>query len=154
VHLGTHFGVDPVDVEAQVIGDHGTSQVFLWSSARVAGAPLTTLLQQRGENLSDLRIKLENDVRYANITIIEGHDASQYGIGIVSTRIAEMVLRDERSAIPIGSYQPEFGVTLSLPSVVGSAGIVVTLPPDLSPEERNGSQQSAKNLRNALERVS
>ena len=81
VHLGAHFGVDPRQVEAQVLGDHGTSQVFLWSSARVAGVPLATLLQERGENLTDLRAKVERGVRYANITIIEGHDASQYGIG-------------------------------------------------------------------------
>ena len=153
VHLGAHFGVNPVNVEAQVIGDHGTSQVFLWSSARVAGVPLATLLQQRGEKLGDLRAKIENDVRYANITIIEGHDASQYGIGILSARIAEMVLRDERSAVPIGSYQPEFGVTLSLPSIVGSAGVAAILPVALSPEERNGLQNSAANLRKALERV-
>lgn len=153
VHLGTHFGVDPMDVEAQVIGDHGTSQVFLWSSARVAGVPLTTLLHGRGEKISGLRKKIENDVRYANITIIEGHDASQYGIGIVSARIAEMVLRDERSAIPIASYQPEYGVTLSLPSIVGSGGIVATFTPDLSLEERNGLQKSVDSLRTALGRV-
>ena len=154
VHLGAHFGVDPVNVEAQVIGDHGTSQVFLWSSARIAGVPLARLLQERRGSLAELRAKVENDVRYANITIIEGHDASQYGIGIVSARIAEMVLRDERSAIPIGSYQREFGVTLSLPSIVGSTGVVATLPTELSPEERNGLHNSAQNLRKALERVS
>ena len=78
-------------VEAQVIGDHGTSQVFLWSSARIAGVPLATLLKERGEKLDDMRQELEKDVRYANIMIIEGHEASQYGIGIVSARIAEMV---------------------------------------------------------------
>lgn len=153
VHLGAHFGVDPVDVEAQVIGDHGTSQVFLWSSARIAGVPLARLLQERGESLADLRAKVESDVRYANITIIEGHDASQYGIGIVSARIAEMVLRDEGSAIPIGSFQREFGVTLSLPSVVGRGGVTAILPPELSAEERDGLRKSAENLRAALERV-
>jgi L-lactate dehydrogenase len=153
VHLGAHFGVDPVNVEAQVIGDHGTSQVFLWSSARIAGVPLTRLLQERRENLTELRARIEKDVRYANISIIEGHDASQYGIGIVSARIAEMVLRDERSVIPIGSYQQEFGVTLSLPSVVGRGGVTMTLSPELSPEERNGLRRSAENLRKALERV-
>jgi L-lactate dehydrogenase len=153
VHLGAHFGVDPVNVEAQVIGDHGTSQVFLWSSAGIAGVPLATLLRERGEDLADLRAKIENDVRYANITIIEGHDASQYGIGIVSARIAEMVLRDERSAIPIGSYQREFGVTLSLPSVVSRGGVTAILPLDLSAEERDGLRKSAENLRTALERI-
>jgi L-lactate dehydrogenase len=153
VHLGAHFGVDPVNVEAQVIGDHGTSQVFLWSSARIAGVPLTTLLQERRENLTDLGAKVEKDVRYANITIIEGHDASQYGIGIVSARIAEMVLRNERSVVPIGSYQREFGVTLSLPSVVGRDGVIAILPPDLSPDEQDGLRKSAESLRKALDRV-
>jgi L-lactate dehydrogenase len=90
VHLGKHFGVDAAHVEAQVIGDHGTAQVFLWSSARIGGVALAHLLKQRGENLSDLRQSIEKDVRYANITIIEGNDASQYGIGIVSARIAEI----------------------------------------------------------------
>jgi len=154
VHLGAYFGVDPVNVEAQVIGDHGTSQVFLWSSARIAGVPLARLLQERRGSLADLRAKVENDVRYANITIIEGHDASQYGIGIVSARIAEMVLRDECSAIPIGSYQREFGVTLSLPSVVGRGGVTAVLPIDLSAEERDALRKSTENLRTALERVS
>ena len=153
VHLGKHFGVDPADVEAQVIGDHGTSQVFLWSSARIAGVPVKALLQRRGEKLDDVRKQLENDVRYANITIIEGHDASQYGIGIVSARIAEMVLRNERAAIPIGSYQREFGVTLSLPSVVGRVGVISVLPPSLSDEERSALEKSAAGLKSALNRV-
>ena len=136
-----------------MIGDHGTSQVFLWSSARVTGVPVTALLKQRGEKLDDVRTQLERDVRYANITIIEGNDASQYGIGIVSARIAEMVLRDERAVIPIGSYQSEFGVTLSLPSVVGRDGVAAVLQPELIPEEQNGLQRSAQNLKSALQTV-
>lgn len=154
VHLGAHFGVDPADVEAQVIGDHGTSQVFVWSSARIAGVPVASLARQRGEQLADLRAKIENEVRYANITIIEGHDASQYGIGIVSARIAEMILRDERGAVPIGSYQRQFGVTLSLPSVIGRTGVLKVLSPDLSDEEHSGLEKSANNLHKALQRVS
>jgi L-lactate dehydrogenase len=153
VHLGRHFGVSPTDVEAQVIGDHGTSQVFLWSSARVGGVSVTSLLKPRDEKLDDLRTQIESDVRYANITIIEGHDASQYGIGIVSTRIAEMVLRDEHAVIPIGSYQREFGVTLSLPSVIGSEGVVRVMQPVLSAGEQSALENSAENLRRALERV-
>jgi len=153
LHLGAHFGVDPADVEAQVIGDHGTSQVFLWSSARIAGVPLMRLLTDRKEKLADLRAKIENEVRYANITIIEGHDASQYGIGIVSTRIAEMILRDEQSAIPIGSYQRDFDITLSLPSILGRSGVTRVLHPDLSAEERDGLKRSAENLRIALDRI-
>ena len=152
VHLGKYFGVNPAYVEAQVIGDHGTSQVFLWSSARVGGVPVAALLEEHGEKLGNLRTKVEKDVRYANITIIEGHDASQYGIGIVSARIAEMVLSDERAVIPIGSFQKQFGVTLSLPSVVGRSGVRQVLKPDLSEEEREGLKKSVDSLKKALTR--
>src|SRR5712691_13235427 len=153
VHLGKHFSVDPAHVEAQVIGDHGTSQVFLWSSARVGGVPVAALLEGRGERMNELRQTLEKDVRYANITIIEGHDASQYGIGIVSARIAEMVLNDERAVVPIGSYQKKFGVTLSLPSIVGRRGAIEVLEPAMSDEERDGLRKSADALGTALDRV-
>ena len=100
-----------------------------------------------------MRERIEKEVRYANITIIEGNDASQYGIGIVSARIAEMILRDERAVIPVGSYQEKFGVTLSLPSVVGRDGVLDVLAPELSDEERDGLAKSAANLKKALERV-
>src|ERR1700691_2763401 len=153
VHLGKHFAVDPAHVEAQVIGDHGTSQVFLWSSARIAGVPVAALLKERGEKLDDVRTQLESEVRYANITIIEGHDPSQHGIGIVSARIAEMVLRDERAAVPIGSYQHALGVTLSLPSIVGRDGVVAVLQPDLSPEERSRLEKSTESLKSALRTI-
>ena len=153
VHLGKHFGVNPACVQAQVIGDHGTTQVFLWSSARIAGVPVSALLKERRESMDEVRTRIESDVRYANITIIEGHGASQYGIGIISARIAEMVLNDERAAIPIGSYHHAFGVTLSLPSIVGRAGVLTVLPPDLTPEERSSLEKSAESLRSALQTV-
>ena len=136
-----------------MIGDHGTAQVFLWSSARIGGVPLAYLLKQRGEKLNDLRQSIEKDVRYANITIIEGNDASQYGIGIVSARIAEMVLTDEHAVVPIGSFQEKFGVTLSMPSVVGRNGVVRVLEPELSEEEHGGLEKSAKFLQTALARA-
>jgi L-lactate dehydrogenase len=153
VHLGKHFDVDPAHVEAQVIGDHGTAQVFLWSSARVGGVPIAVLLEKRGEMVADLREKVEKEVRYANITIIEGHNASQYGIGIVAVRIAEMICNNERAVIPVGSFQKQFGVTLSLPSVIGRGGVIEVLRPDMSDEERNGLQKSAAILNEALDRI-
>jgi len=127
--------------------------VFLWSSARIGGVPVAALLERRGEKIDELRHELERDVRYANITIIEGHEASQYGIGIVSARIAEMVLNDERAVVPIGSYQRTFGVTLSLPSIVGRRGVIEVLKPAMSDEEREGLRKSAETLNKALERV-
>jgi L-lactate dehydrogenase len=153
VHLAEHFEVDANQVEGQVIGEHGVSQVFLWSSARIAGVPINKLIEERGETLDKVREQIEKSVRYANITIIEGNDASQFGIGIVSARIAEMVLRDERAVIPIGSYQEKFGVTLSLPSIVGRDGVVQTFEPEMSREEQQALELGAANLRKSESRT-
>jgi L-lactate dehydrogenase len=153
-HLAKHFRVAPSSVEAQVLGDHGTSQVFLWSSARIGGVPLPKEIERRGLNPQEFRARIEHDVRYANITIIEGNGASQYGIGMVSARIAGAVIRDERIVIPIGSYQARYGVTLSLPSIVGRRGVTEVLDPDLSGDERSALERSAGALKMVLSKQS
>ena len=154
VHLARELNVSPADIEAQVLGEHGTSQVFHWSGARVAGVPLSDAIGHFGLRYGDeFRKKIENDVRYANITIIEGIGASQYGIGMVCARIAEIVLRDERAVIPIGVYDLQTGVTLSLPAVVGRHGCLKRLDPALSDVERSGLRNCIETLRTAQERV-
>ena len=153
VHLAERFGVSPASVEAHVVGEHGTSEVFLWSSARIAGVPLAQMARSADAPLDELRQEIEWAVRYANITIIEGIGASQYGIGMASARIAEMVSRDERAVVPIGSYNPKYGVTLSLPSVVGAGGVTRILEPAMSAEEMRGLEASAETLQAAKRRV-
>jgi L-lactate dehydrogenase len=153
LHLARRLKVNPMYVEAQVVGEHGTSQVFLWSSARVGGKRIAELLDQSGQSLEAFRQSVEQDVRFANITIIEGTGASQLGIGMVTARIAEAILRDEHAVIPIGSYNPLYGVTISLPSVVGRQGVSQIIEPDMSEEERQGFQRSADILRNVVVRI-
>src|SRR5712672_3086228 len=151
VHLGRKLKVAPTNVEAQVLGEHGTSQIFQWSGVRIGGVPISDALGQCGlPHDDDFRATIEKEVRYANITIIEGIGASQYGIGMVCARIAEIVLRDERAVIPIGSFNPAYGVTLSLPSVVGRAGVERILEPVMSDEEKQALRRSADTLRSAL----
>jgi L-lactate dehydrogenase len=153
VHIGQRIGVNPASVEAMAIGEHGTSEVLLWSSATVAGLPIQEACQQCGESFERVREAVERDVRYANITIIEGNNASQYGIGIVCARLAEAVLRDERSVFPVASYQATYGVTLALPSVVGRGGVVRVLEPPMSDDERKQLQRSAERLQAAGHRL-
>ncbi|HET6144732.1 MAG TPA: hypothetical protein VFE02_14575 [Candidatus Acidoferrales bacterium] len=152
-HLARRLNVNPMYVDAQVVGEHGTSQVFLWSSARVGGKRITELLGERGESFDEFRKGVEQDVRFANITIIEGTGASQLGIGMVTARIAEVILRDEHAVIPIGSYNPKYGVTISLPSVLGRQGVTQILEPEMSEEERQGFQRSVDILRDAVASV-
>ena len=144
-NLGQKLGVDPKSVEAQVIGEHGTSQVYLWSTARIAG---TAIAQPDA-----FRREVEHDVRYANISIIEGTGASQLGIGVAAARIVEMVGRDERSVVPIGSYQEKYGVTLSLPSRLGRDGVAEVLMPTLAEDEARALDESAATLRSAARSI-
>jgi L-lactate dehydrogenase len=153
VHLGQRIGVNPASIEAMAIGEHGTSEVLLWSSATVAGLPIQEACQQCGESFEKVREAVERDVRYANITIIEGNNASQYGIGIVCARLTEAVLRDERSVFPIASYQAAYGVTLALPTVVGRGGVIRVLEPPMSADERAQLQRSAERLQAAGHRL-
>jgi L-lactate dehydrogenase len=152
-HLARHLDVDPRSVEALVLGEHGTSEVLVWSSARVGGIPVLDALQRVPAGGANIQQRIEGEVRYANITIIEGIGASQYGIGMVSARIAEIVLRNERVVIPIGSYNPHYGVTLSMPSIVGREGVVRILEPEMSREERRAVERSADTLRRAASRM-
>ena len=162
-HLAARLGVDARSVEAMVLGEHGTSQVFAWSVARVGGAPIAAVIPARAGTQSPakagtqlapdaFREEIEKAVRYANIDIIEGTGASRLGIGVVVARIVEMVLRDERQVIPIGSWQEHYGVTLSLPSVVGRNGIERVIAPELSADEQAALERSAEALKAAARR--
>jgi L-lactate dehydrogenase len=144
-HLGQKLGVDPKSVEAQVIGEHGTSQVYLWSTARIAG----TMFAQPDA----FRREVEHEVRYANISIIEGTGASRLGIGVAAARIVEMVGRDERAVVPIGSYQETYGVTLSLPARLGRDGLAGVHMPTLADGEARALDESAATLRRAVESI-
>lgn len=152
-HLARQLGVTAANVEALVIGEHGTSSVFLWSSARVGGTTVLPRLGKTKRIQEEIRLKIEHEVRYANITIIEGIGASQYGIGMVSARLTEMILRDERAVIPIGCYNPTYDVTLSLPSIVGGAGVEHVFEPEMSAAERHALEHSAAAIRKALSRL-
>jgi L-lactate dehydrogenase len=154
VHLARKLEVAPASIEAQVLGEHGTSQIFHWSGARVGGVPISEALEQCDLPHDDgFQTAIEKEVRYANITIIEGIGASQYGIGMVCARIAEIVLRDQRAVVPIGVYNSRLGVTLSLPSIVGRSGSLQVFDPPLSDDERIALEKCVETLRKAQERV-
>ena len=150
VHLAARFAVSPSCVEANVVGEHGTSSVFLWSSARIGGERVTEALARRKIAFGDFRLEVEQEVRYANITIIEGIGASQYGVVMVAARVAEVILRDERAVFPAGFHNPRYGVALSLPSVVGHEGVAEVIWPEMSAEETAGLERSAETLTKAV----
>lgn len=148
VHLARRLDVHPDAVDAMVLGEHGTSSVFLWSAARLGACPVLDLL-----NGGDVRESVEKEVREANIEIIEGIGASQLGIGMACARIAEIIARDERAVLPLGCYSEAYGVTLSLPTVLARAGVVRRLTPPMSQHEQAALRNSAQHIRQALEKA-
>jgi L-lactate dehydrogenase len=150
-HIAREFGVRAGDVDATVLGEHGTSSVYLWSSARVGGVRVLDLLARRGDDATEVQERISEAVTYSNISIIEGIGASQYGIGAVTARIAEAIVRDEHAILPVASYHDEYGTTISLPSVVGRFGVERVVCPDLTGEERAGLEESAQVLRDAAQ---
>jgi len=152
VQLADQLGVHPLAVEGLVVGEHGTTEVMLWSSVRVGGAPLADALRliDPHRSLEDLRERVEREVRFANITIIEGNDASQFGIGVMCARITEAILRDERVVLPVAAHRERYGVAIGLPTLVGRQGAAGELEPSMSEQERRAFEHSVATLRDSV----
>lgn len=150
VQVAGRLGCHPGSVDAMVIGEHGKSQVYVWSSARVGAQSVLRLARAKGWRPAAFRREVQDAVRDANIDIIEGTGASQHGIGVVTARIVEAILRDDGLVAPVGIRHPRLGVTLSLPGVIRGDGRVEVIDTPLSALERRQLRASAGVIRAAL----
>lgn len=152
--LGETAGVAPHSVHAYVLGEHGDSEVLIWSSAKVGGVPLADFASQVGRPLTDqVKATVDDGVRRAAYRIIEGKGATYYGIGAGISRIVNAIRINERAVLTVSACVADAGeftgTALSLPRIVGAEGVLATLRPDLSNEERADLQESAEILRAA-----
>jgi len=153
--IGRHFDVDPQHVHAYVIGEHGDSEVLVWSQATIAGLSLEEFVQVHGSPLTqDKRAEIDENVRRAAYQIIAGKGATYYGIGSAVARIVDVVLHNQRAILTICSRitgVPDCdGLTLALPHLVGGAGALTTIPLALDATEREHLTRSANVLRDAV----
>jgi L-lactate dehydrogenase len=151
--LGRHFGVDPHHVHGYVVGEHGDSEVLVWSQATIAGVPLD---QFHGTPLMKTdRLQIDEQVRRAAYHIIAGKGATYYGIGSAVARIVDVLLHDQRAILTICSRitgLPDCeGVTLALPHLVGGGGALATIPLRLNPGEQQELRRSAGILHEAVQ---
>lgn len=151
LQIARRLGCHPSSVDALVIGEHGTSQVYVWSSAQVGGTPVLELVARDGQDVEAFKDGVQDAVRQANIDIIEKTGASQHGIGIVVARLVEAVHRDEGLVAPVGVFQEDHGVTFSLPSILGENGVSRVLNPPLAADESSALEASVVALREALD---
>jgi L-lactate dehydrogenase len=156
--LAARLGVDAQHVHAYVIGEHGDSEVLLWSQVSIGGMPLEDYCQSQGIELSEeARTAIDERVRRAAYHIIQGKRATYYGIGAALARIVNVILRDQRSILtvcaPVENVEGVEDVTLALPHLVGGQGVISTLWPPFSPDERRDLRKSATIVKSAIDSI-
>ena len=156
--LGEHLQVDSRNVHAFIIGEHGDSELAVWSTANVFGIDLEHFAALRGiQNEEEEQKRIYQDVRDSAYDIIERKGATYYGIGIAVARIAECIVRDSHTVLPIsvrmnGEYGIE-GMCLSIPAVVGQGGAEQVLKIELNKEELENLRKSAQELKKIMEEL-
>ncbi|SHG43265.1 L-lactate dehydrogenase [Fodinibius roseus] len=155
--LGRYYDVDPRSVHAYILGEHGDSEVPIWSQANIGGKPIqhnTILGKPFNRKALD---KLFEESKNAAYEIIKRKGFTNSAIGVVIARIVEGILEDEKSVIPVTvCWEGEYGISdvcMSLPSSVGLAGINHRMTPDLNDEEVDGLKNSAAVLQDSLEGI-
>jgi L-lactate dehydrogenase len=153
--ISRHYGVDARSVHAWIVGEHGDSEVPVWSLANIAGMPLPAYGAAVGVALDEgARDSIYTQTRDAAYRIIERKGATYYAIGAGLVRIVEAILRDQRTVLTVASridgYYGLSGLCFSLPTVIDRGGVeqVIRLP--LSDEEQTGLQRSAAVLQGYL----
>lgn len=145
--LGHRLHVDPRSVHAHVVGEHGDSEVVLWSAASVGGIRLK---DWPGWSQDDQPV-LARDVRLAAHEIIRRKGATNHAIGLVTADLLRCLLRDERRVLTVSRVQEGAAglrhIALSLPAVVSASGAADVLDPEMSSQERDGLARSAEVLR-------
>ena len=154
--LGETFRVSAQSVHAYVLGEHGDSEVLLWSEATIGGAPLAEFAEQHGTILTqELKDSVDDRVRRAAYRIIQGKGSTYYGIGAGLTRIVQAIRNDEQVVLTLSNSDVPGSrdVSLSLPRIIGAEGIRATLSPSMNADERSALARSVDVLRQARTKV-
>ena len=155
VLLGAHYGVDPQSVHAYIIGEHGDSQVPVWSAARIAGLSIAEFCRVRGvaydkAALDEMALRTRN----AYYRIVGQKGATFYGIASGLVRVVRCILRDQNTVLTVGTHMPEVlglgDVTMSLPTIVNAGGIGGVVPLKLDPAEGEALAKSAGAIRKQI----
>ena len=156
--LGEHLAVDSRSVHSFIIGEHGDSEIAVWSSANVAGVPLDQFCEMRGHYNHETAMKeIAESVKNSAYEIIAKKHATYYGIAMSVKRICECIMRNEKSVMPVSSMMHgEYGIggmCLSMPAVVGSEGVETHVPITMNEEETKKLQESAATLKEIIEDI-
>jgi L-lactate dehydrogenase len=153
--LAEHYGVDPRSVHAYIAGEHGDTEVPVWSLANIAGMPLADFARANGMGHDAARLQeIFEGTRDAAYQIIERKGATYYAVAAGLMRIVEAILRDQSTVLSVSSLMTDYygidDVYLSVPTVLGRGGVERTLHLGLSAEEASGLRRSAEILQSTI----
>ena len=139
--------VDVEDVKAYVLGEHGDSQVAIWSNVTIAGIPLDVYEEQTGLKID--RARITELTKTSGADIIKGKGATFYGVSMAVSNIAERILNDQQGVVPCAHlmgarYGKWANVCFSMPCILGSDGIEKTFNIPLTPEEEDALDRSVQ----------
>jgi L-lactate dehydrogenase len=150
--VARHCGVAVQNVHAYIAGEHGDSEIPLWSSATIGSIPLSQWsVEGHGKLTSADKDAIVHNVKDAAYQVIQGKGATNYAIGLAVTNILEAILYDERRVLPVSGRLSGFhgihDVCLSLPRIVSRKGIEPPLPIPMTVDEEAGLEASAQQMR-------
>jgi L-lactate dehydrogenase len=153
--LARHCRVAVQNVHAYIAGEHGDSEIPLWSSASIGSIPLSQwAVKGHGRLTAADKDEIVHNVKDAAEQIIQGKGATNYAIGLAVTNILEALLHDEQRVLPLSGLLHGFrgleDVCLSLPRIVGRKGIEPPLPIPMTVDEEAGLHQSAERIRSVV----
>lgn len=156
--LGKHLQVDPRDVNAYIIGEHGDSELVVWSGAQVAGIHINHFCELRGHfNHQEAMERLAQEVRDSAYEIIDRKGATYYGVAVAVNRIATAIVKNEHAVLPVSSLMTgQFGLDdlcLSIPTVIGRDGVETVVDLALSHWEEDELSASAKALKEVIDQL-
>ncbi len=156
--LGVHYGVDSRSVHAYVVGEHGDSELALWSLANIAGVRLADFVGANGQGYDQAALdRIFEQTRDAAYEIIKRKKATYYAIGLGLLAIVEAILRDQHTVMSVSSpLSGEYGVSdisISMPAIVGRMGVEEVLCLPLSEGELSAFQASAQTLKERLSQL-
>ena len=156
--LGFHLGISPKSLHANVLGEHGDSEVLCWSGGDGGTVPLTKLAADLNKPLTDaVKQSIDDDVRNAAYKIIEGKGATYYGIAGGLTRICQAISSNEYAILTVSTFHENVAgvsnVCISMPTVIGKRGVHNVLFPELSSDENEKLKQSSLKIKELSEQA-
>ncbi len=154
--LGAHLGISPRSMHAYVLGEHGDSQVLGWSCAKAGAIPIFSFAAQVGSAITEeVRARIDERTRNVAYTIVAGKGSTYYGIGAGLARIVRAIRSDEQAVLSVSTVAAEVegvrDVALSIPRVVGAAGVTAEVFPELDLSEHAALGRSARILKDLVE---